>query len=142
MTVNKEEILLNWAKQIPYIKGTLLFDWLAENQDSCSIILIPAEPIKTYIDGSQVVEYIFMFCVKFALSDTGDDVNTGNMFTLRQWQDWIEEQEREGNYPDFGDKCSGYELENLSISPNLAQTDDGGMGKYQFPVKLTYSEEK
>jgi len=76
----------------------------------------------------------------FPLSDTTDGVNVENMFALRQWQSWIDEMERTGNYPDFGESCGDYELQNLADSPQLAQIYDNGAAKYQFPARLVYTE--
>lgn len=143
-TVNKDEILLQWAAQNPYLTDALLMNFLSENNGSCDIVPIPGEEVaKRYIDGTAIKRYDFMFRVMFDLSQNADTVNTDNMFTLRQWQEWIEEQERGGNYPDFGGKCSAYRLENLSNMPQLAQVyNAGNKAKFQFPARLTYTEKK
>lgn len=142
--VNKDEKLLQWAAQNPYLAEPLLMNFLSENNGACDIVPIAGEEVeKRYVDGTAIKRYDFMFRVMFALSQNADTTNTDNMFTLRQWQDWIREQEHEGNYPDFGDKCSGYRLENLSNMPQLAQTYNAGqMAKYQFPARLTYTEKR
>jgi len=142
-TVNKDKALLEWAMTNPYLTDTLMFEWLAENGGSCALSQIPGEAeVVPMIDGSAVKQYDFMFQVMFPLSETTDDTNTDNMFTQRQWQDWIEEQEQVGNYPDFGSRCYGYELRNLASDPQLAQTYENGMAKYQFAARLIYMEVK
>lgn len=143
MTVNKEQILLNWAKGNPFLTDRLLFDFLGGNDGNCSVIpMFAGKAVKTYINGAAIREYMFAFQVVFTVSDAADTRNTENMFTLRKWQDWIDEQEREKNYPDFGEKCSGYRLENLNNMPAMALRYENGTAKYQFFAKLTYKEDK
>jgi len=94
------------------------------------------------MDGSNLKHYDFMFLVMLPISDTTDGVNINNMFELRLWQNWIDEMQRSGNYPDFGEFCYDYELQNLANSPAVAQIYDNGTAKYQFPARLIYTETK
>jgi hypothetical protein len=139
--INKEERLIEWAGKNPYLTDALKMNWLAEHNGSCSITPVSGEIfVEKYMDGSGLKHYDFMFQVMFYLSDTTDNVNIGNMFALRQWQNWIDDMERMGNYPDFGDLCGNYELQNLANTPQIAQVYDSGMAKYQFPARLVYTE--
>lgn len=141
--VNIDKKLLEWAQECDALTDTPLLNWLGANDGECAIVPIPADAEPGFISGDvKEVTYDFMFQVMFQLSETTDDVNTDNMFTLRGWQDWIEEQEEAGNYPDFGDGYSCYELQNLSNMPQLAEVYESGMAKFQFPVRLKYLEEK
>ena len=141
VNINKEEKLIKWAGQNPYLTDALKMNWLAEHNGSCSVAPVSGEIfVEKYIDGSSLKHYDFIFQVMFSISDTTDSVNVGNMFALRQWQNWIDEMETSGNYPDFGEKCGNYELQNLANSPQLAQVYDNGTAKYQFPARLIYTE--
>jgi hypothetical protein len=139
--INKEERLIEWAGQNPYLKDALKLSLLAEHNGSCSVSPVSGEiSVEKYMDGSSLKYYDFIFSVMFAISDTADGVNINNMFELRQWQNWIDAMQREGNYPDFGGCCYNYELQNLTNSPQLAQIYENGMAKYQFPARLIYCE--
>lgn len=140
-TANKEQIILDWCKTNPYLTDTLIINYLNAEKDSCAIITIPTEALPKNIDGSQEVTYDFEFQVMFPISGDTDSVNADNMLTLRTWQEWIEEQEEQGNYPDFGNGYHSYRLQNLSTAPQLAQTYADGMAKYRLPVRLNYTEE-
>jgi len=142
MTVNKELALQDWAKENPFLTGRLLFDFLGGENGECSISpVISDKAVKTYIDGTAIKEYTFAFQALLAVSDAPDAINTDNMFMLRKWQDWLTEQERARNYPDFGEKCKFVKLENLSDMPSLAMRYENGVAKYQFYAKFTYIEE-
>jgi hypothetical protein len=117
-------------------------NWLSEHCGSCAIVPVSGEiAVEPYVDGSNLKRYDFILQVMFSISDSDDNLNVENMFTLRQWQSWIDEAEREGNYPDFGINCGNYELQNLANMPQVAQVYDNGMAKYQFPARLIYTEE-
>lgn len=138
-----DKILLEWAQTNPYLTDTLLFNWLRGELGSCAIIPIPGETvIKTFIDGSAMKEYSFAWVIMLKISEFTDDTNINNMLDLRRWQDWIDEQEEIGNYPDFGEKYSCYELRNNTNMPNLAMEFDNGMAKYMFPATINYLEAK
>ncbi len=142
MTVNKDQAVHDWLSSNPERTDTF-FNFLEEHANSYAIVPIAGESvIKRYINGSALREYVFALQTMQSLSQTTDDVNTQTMYIMRQWQDWIEEQETAGNYPDFGEKCSGYRLENLSNMPQLAMTyTDEQMAKYQFMARLIYEED-
>jgi len=141
MTVDKEKALQEWASTNPFLTDRLMFDYLGGHDGNCSISPMFSDAIiKAYINGDRIREYPFALQVMFAVSDTTDNVNTDNMFTLRQWQDWINGQEAEKNYPDFGDDCMIYQLENLNNMPAMAMRYENNMAKYQFFAKFTYYE--
>ena len=97
---------------------------------------------KRYFSGA-LKRYDFAFQLMAPLSNTTDDVNTQNMLVMRKWQTWIEQQEREKNYPDFGEKCGQYRLENNSNMPQLAEAyTDSQTAKYQFMATIHYYESK
>ena len=141
LPIDIEENLAVWARGNPFLTDKLVVDFLDGNDGSCSIATVSHRVLKIYINGAAIKEYTFAMQAMFAVSDDIDNKNTENMFTLRKWQQWIAEQELAGNYPDFGDKCSGYRLENLTSGPAMAIRYENGMAKYQFFAKIVYRED-
>ena len=132
---------MEWAGKNPYLTDNLKMDWLSGHSGSCAVVPVSGDiAVETFIDGSKVRQYDFMLQVMFEISDSDDGLNVENMFTLRQWQNWIDDMEFAGNYPDFGERCGGYALSNLSNMPQIAQVYDNGTAKYQFPARLVYTE--
>lgn len=133
---------MEWAAQNPFLPDALLFQYLGDHPGACAIVPIQGDAaIKSYVNGASIRAYSFALQMLLRVSDSTDEINTGNMHMQRQWTDWIMEQERNGTYPDFGPGCSGYRLEITSNMPTLAQTYEGGTGKYQTFAILTYREE-
>ena len=131
-----------WLEQCDLIREPLLFSFLSEVDGAVSMSPIQGEAvIKRYMDGSSVRAYDFAIQRLARLSDTTDDTNTQNMYIQRQWADWIKDQQRIGNFPNFGSRCADYSLELLSNMPILSEQYPNGMGKYQFFARLNYREE-
>lgn len=142
LPADKDRALWNFISKCPLVSGYLYFNLLREKKGSASLTPIPGDRVvKSYIDGSSIRHYDFALQFLFEVSDTTDMVNIENVFKLRVWQEWIEEQEATEKWPDFGDKCFGYRWVNLS-TPNLAQLYDNGLAKYQFFARLQYREAK
>lgn len=140
--VDKELALQEWAKGNPFLTDYLMFDYLGGHNGNCSISPIFQDAVlKTYVNGVKIREYTFALQVTLPISDTTDDVNTQNMFTLRKWQAWVEQMEWLRDYPDFGDKCVVLKIENLNNMPQMAMMYDNGLAKYQFFAKITYRED-
>lgn len=120
----------------------MFFNFLPGEPGSYAIVPLSAESVvKKYVDGSAQKRYDFAFQLMAPLSQTTDTVNADTLSDLRGWQAWIDEQEAAKNYPDFGEKCSNYRLENLTNTPQLAvaYTQDK-MAKYQFMATIFYLE--
>jgi len=142
MTVNKDKNVLEWAMGNPYLTDVPLLNRLNGRQGACAVIPMEGAAIKRYINGDVVRRYDFMLQVTFQLSEVTDSVNADGLFTLGQWMEWIEEQEREKNYPDFGDGCDVLEVKNLSGGPVMSQVFEDGKAKYQFPAAVVYLEKR
>lgn len=139
--VDLEKALMEWLEGMPFLTDRLYFDFLGGHHGSCAVSPLSENAVvKRYINGDKIRQYTFALQVMLQVSDATDDVNTENMFALRKWQEWIEEQEAQKNYPDFGERCSDYQVENLNNMPNRAMWYDNGLVKYQFFAKITYFE--
>lgn len=143
--VDKDKAMQEWLEQYPAASpelNPLLFDWLTENQGDCAIVPISGQrDQRSYISGSAQRRYDFSLRISFMGSETTDSVNTDNMYSARQWQEWIEKQEFAENYPDFGDKCSCYELTNNTNTPERMRYENG-FTVYSFYATLYYLEER
>ena len=142
-TINKDEILYQWLVDGLAHAFPITFEFLQMVDGWAAVVNIPGEAAEPFVDGSAERQYDFMLQLAYMTSSDPDSpTNTDNMFSARQWQEWINEQEMAGNYPDFGASCSCYELANLSDCPTMAGRQEDGLAKYQFPARLIYLEEK
>ena len=98
--------------------------------------------IKTDVCGFKYKTYTFVFIGYENIDNGTSDVNTDNMDLMDKFTEWIETQQEELNFPDFGEKCSDYEIKPLQNMANLATITDEGLAKYMLAVKINYKEEQ
>ena len=67
--------------------------------------------------------------------------NTGAMTRVEEFMNWVTEQDRQRNYPDFGDEAEIQRVEVLNSRPIVAGQDDE-VAKYQFECRVTYIEKE
>ena len=84
---------------------------------------------------------MFIF-IAYEQIDTGtSDVNITNMEIMDSFNEWLEEQIEDKNYPDFGDNCDEYEIQPLQNMANLATVTEDGLAKYMLGCRINYREE-
>ena len=138
MSANQDAVMLDWLKeQAENIK----FNFLSGKLGDRAFIIIGNPKGPEDILGNRLRAYDFALQAILSHSEGADDTNLENMQLMREWQDWIDEQQADKNYPDFGPDCSEYCLLNLNDSPELAQIQQNNkMAKYQFFARLEYVE--
>lgn len=96
---------------------------------------------KTDILGNKYKTYSFVF-IGYEQLDTGtSDINIVNMEVMDSFTEWLEEQQENNSFPDFGPNCSEYEIHPLQNMANLAMISDDGLAKYMLGVRIDYKEE-
>ena len=96
----------------------------------------------TDILGNKYKSYTFVF-IGYEQIDIGtSDVNVNNMEIMDEFNNWLETQSRLENYPDFGIKCSEYEIIPLQNMANVATIEEDGLAKYMLAARIDYKEEE
>lgn len=137
--MNKHTILKEWVNQFLEEKN-LSFETIEMNLGARALVPNYGDyVVKTDVLGNKYKEYTFAF-VGCELIDYGtSDVNENNMNLFDEFNEWIEEQERNKNYPDFG--ATEYKLEPLQNMANIAQYDESSqLAKYMLLCKISYTE--
>jgi hypothetical protein len=94
------------------------------------------------ITGAKYKSYSFVFVGYEQIDQGTSDNNTHNMEMFDSFLAWIEEQKRLKNFPDFGEKCSEYDIIILQNMAGLAEIFDDNLAKYIFGVRIDYKEEE
>ena len=70
-----------------------------------------------------------------------DQLNIEAMELGQTFMDWIEEQNREGNYPDLGENCEIERMEIQQDMPSLASVNaEEGLARYMIQGRILYNE--
>lgn len=142
MSISKHEALLNWIK--PFLEDNYLYFESADAYPGVRELVPNYGDYVNSIDiiGNKYKSYSFVF-IGYEKIDTGtSDVNLRNMELFEKFNDWLEEQKEAENFPDFGDKCSEYDIIILQNMANLAMVTEDNLAKYMLGARIDYKEEE
>jgi hypothetical protein len=144
MSVNKHDVMKRWVET--FLSGAKVsFDNIDAYQGARSLIPEYGEYlIKTDIVGNKTKQYTFGFVAIETLDQY--DVDTNNTDTrqlIDGFNDWLVTQEKNKNYPDFGDDVIKYKIIPLYNTSNIAQVfTETNLAKYILMARIEYVEKE
>lgn len=142
MTVNKHKIMQEYVQQ--FLTDNYLYYHSADVYPNARMI-VPQYgefTLKTDIVGNKYKRYTFAFVGYEQLDNGTSDVNADTMNKFDLFNEWVLEQEKDKNYPDFGENVTDYEIKPLQNMANLALVDEQGIAKYMLAIQLNYVEKE
>lgn len=143
--MTKHEIMVAYVKDKvrELCNSILTFNYADGEAHSVSFLTnYSGRIVKKYIRAADK-EYGFTILLTWHYSDELDDMNMQAMNLGQQFMEWIEGQNREKNFPDFGSNCQVKKIENLQNMPNLATVDwENKVAQYQIPCRVLYFEKE
>lgn len=130
--------------KVTELVGKLLsFNFADDSPDSVSFLTnYSGKVVKKYVRAADK-EYAFSILITWKYSTETDDLNLQAMNFAQEFMDWIEKQNCEKNFPDFGDKCQVKKIENLQNMPNLATIDwENMVAQYMIQCRVLYFEKE
>lgn len=98
--------------------------------------------VKKYVRAADK-EYGFTIIITWHFSTETDDLNLEAMNFAQGFMDWLDEQNRNKIFPDFGEKCQVKKIENLQNMPNLAAVDwERMIAQYMIQCRVLYFEKE
>ena len=140
MAVNKHKALQNWVQQ--FLDEQYLYFESTEAYPNIRTVVpeYGERVLRTDILGDKYCRYTFVF-VGYEQIDTGtSDINSNNMKLFDDFAEWVEQQQENSNFPNFGDNVSEYELKVVQNMANLAYVTNEGIAKYMLAVNINYKE--
>lgn len=140
-----DEITQFFKPKVEELAGTMLnFNFSPEAPESISLITNYSDKIrKRYITGDCEKEYGFSIIIVKPYSSDQDDLNLEAMNFAQAFMDWLDEQNEERKFPDFGKNCTVERIENLQNMPNLSGVNyKEGLARYMIQAKIIYKERK
>ena len=116
-------------------------DFLPDSPDTYSIEEVPTNSvIKTYLDGSQERQYVFVFASRFYYSDETKN-NIENSGFYEDFSDWLDEQTQKGILPIMRDGLTPTKIEAISSGYLFDISGDLSNARYQIQCRLIYDKE-
>ena len=143
--MNKFQAVMDFISTCPLVGYSMYFNFVDETKADGNTSLLTdgyGHLVKKYVDGESLKK---MQCVirqvKPLSRYSNTNENVEQLQIVQQFLDWINEQGRLKNFPDFGEKCT---VQSLS-TPNgvLYPMNTGvyeGTALYSFPFEITYTE--
>lgn len=138
---------IKWLLTCPYVRKNKVFaNALQAQKDNIEIVTqqISRSQDKRYIDGSvlhRVVFTVFDYkCISFnqivkTMVDKNENISA--LLETRQIIDWIAEQRKNGNYPNFGDSYKVQDIYTEYSSPCTPSIDNSTtppLARYSLPI--------
>lgn len=116
-------------------------DFLPEAADTYSIEEVPVNSVlKTYLDGSQERQFVFVFASRFYYSDETRN-NIENSGFYEDFSDWLDEQTKSGNLPMMRNGLTPTKIEAISSGYLFDVSGDLSNARYQIQCRLIYDKE-
>jgi hypothetical protein len=141
--VNRYEKISDWLKTYTPRFSWIYFNVTNSEPGNLSLNSVQNErELDKFIDGSRRVEFLFALDLVKEY-DTG--TSTINLEANKEFEnisEWIEAQNKDKNFPDFGNNIIIEQVDVLETVPSVTTDTQAGMAKYQGQFKITYMEMK
>lgn len=138
---DRNKAFWSWLMECPTISDYLTFNSIEEMTGEMGIQTVSNVAwVRRFFRGGGRQNLDFAV-VQIKPHDMGtSDVNFAQMFDVESVMDWIRNQNKKRNFPDFGENTQILRLDPLENVPNLAAvSEDGGTAKYIFQVRVVVS---
>lgn len=141
--MTKHEVMKNYVEEkVMELSDRLVsFNFSDDSIDGVSFLTnYSGKTVKKYVRAADK-EYRFTILMTWHFSTETDNLNLQAMNFAQEFMDWIEKQNKDKNFPDFGEKCQVKKIENLQNMPNLAAVDWENMkAQYMIQCRVLYFE--
>lgn len=151
MTVDKNQAIIDFLLQCPTIADNPLFFNFLNAEDTSKQIITQANSKvlnQRFIDGSVMRRYTFTIVdfrsvayqpvpkVEGYVSE-----NVEELLDVQGIMDWVNEQAKLRNFPDFGEDCIIDNMETITENPNLNGIDTQvtpALAKYSMSIRIDF----
>ena len=138
------ECIKDYILDCPYLDklANLGINFLDKNSTNYSIEEVPGKTTThKHVDGSRECEFTFVFASMFDFSEE-IEVQINNSGFYEDFNDWIEDNDDNGIYPELKEGLIPTRIEVLTSGYLYAIVDGMRRARYQIQCKLTYEKER
>lgn len=149
--MDKNQAIITYLSSCPVIAGNPLFFNFAKAEDNNKQLVAVATDKKVerpYIDGSVLKRFTFTLIdyrsviYQAVVKEAGyPNENVEELLDVQSIIDWIDEQNADGNFPNFGEDCVIDEIKALTDTPRLSGVDSSAspaLAKYSVSIQILY----
>lgn len=138
--MDKNKAVFEWIKQCPAFER-LYFNFGTADEGTCTFIPVPVDrTVRKDIFDNETKQYDFAVSSFGFVDDTTFDgiENAESMAFLQQLTEWIEQQNKEQNFPDFGENCFVEKIEAVQNIPASLRMQN--ISKFLSQYRITYEK--
>lgn len=138
----KADSVLEWAKTWPEFNGYLKLNATTNEVGESSLVTnyTDVEVGDGFLDESAPRSFMFSLNLILDWSDGYDSVNIESMKFASTLLDWVNDQYKDGNFPDFGDAIiTGIETDQNLPSVNFVYQEES-IAQYTIAARVNYIE--
>ena len=149
--VDKNQAIIDYLNTFEYFaKNSMFFNFSKIEEGNTQITTVTTDEAlnKPYVDGSVLKRYTFTIIDYKSIAYNAiikregyTDENLEDMLDVQSIIDWIDEQNDNFNFPDFGEKCEIQSIKALTDMPKLNGVDvtiNPPIAKYSVTIKVEY----
>lgn len=140
---NRYEAVMEFINKCPLVGSDTYFNFVdtGENDSNTSLLTVPyGEVVKRYTDGDKLMKMTFEIRQNKPLSrDSNTTANTDAINLVQQFLDWINEQGKSRNYPEWDCRIEAMGTPEGVTTPSIAESSENGT-LYAFPFEILYIE--
>lgn len=140
--MNRHEAMFAYMKNYPKISKLFSFNFAEAKNNSSAFRVIDEEVRKTDIFGDETFVYTFAIAeYKNYSTEPYTSENLENLAEVDAFIDWVREQNRANNFPNFGEDCLVDIITAARTGSGIAGIDPMmRLAQYTFTVKVTYEK--
>lgn len=152
--MDKNSAVIKFLLQCPDIAASPIYFNFINAKDGDKQLVTVSEDVnvqRPYVDGSvqkrfqmTVIDYRSISDIPIVKLPTYPNENVDDFKDVQTLLDWIKEQNKAGNYPDFGNSCVIDEMYTTTDNPILDQIDTTvtpPLARYRFTITINYLQE-
>lgn len=149
--VDKNQAVIDYIVECPTIRNSpLYFNFINAQDDTNQIVTQTQERYasRRYVDGSVLKIYSFTIILYKSTADIAvvkidgyPNENISDMSDIQALIDWIREQDKLHNYPNFGEDCLIDEISTTTENPSFDGIDDQvspPLAIYSVTIEIQY----
>lgn len=137
--MNKTEAVYNWLKSYDGFNN-LYFNFSIDKNNTSVMIPSPSDYLLYEdISGVMLRNYIFSVSHFKHLTYLPNKENIDNMEEVQKFLDWIYNQNKIHNYPEFPESCNIDYIKNINNIPKLSKTNNN-LVMFYTQIQIQYTE--
>ena len=140
--MTKADAIIEYFNNYPQLYSWLYLNSVTNSVGNTAMLTDSDNVLREYIDGSKDKEYIFAIAMVKDFDTGTSDINANALGESENLIEWVEENNNNETYPDFGEKCSIEEIEIINNVPQLAIDSENNIARYLISMKINYTERK